>query len=1509
MKNLLTVSLLILSLAVQAQVDTSYIYNTNAPYGTLDIRIAKSSSRYYYLQEDKTISFRESSPGVKTNTFRDMTSWNSASYGQGNLREKSGTADYFIMNYRLLFPVGYQPNYSKGYPMIVMLHGAGERANCWDNDCHWADRSWRPLTNTPPAPTSASHQLLNNDHNLSHGGKQHLDARNLAGSRLPDDPSMPVRAFPGLVLFPQNLNGWDNGTIQDAIKLVRLVAKKYNVDPDRIYVHGLSNGGIATYNAIKHAPWLFAAALPMSAPTESGIISQGLVPAIAHIPIWTFQGGLDDQPAPFRTESYVRTFREAGAEVRYSLYDNLGHGTWNTAYRETEFFSWMRSKSKNKIHVFYGNTSICATSGEGVKLGLAAGFLAYQWERDGAIISGADSHEYVASQPGTYRARFSRISRTPGAGQWEDWSPPVEITGSTAAEAEIIPLTTTHLRGPDDLTPNTIELKSATKADRYLWYKNGTLIDIPYNDMDDTVSMYTVTGTSTADNGAYTLQTAGLEGCLSQASEPVNLFFNNSAPLIADGNIPASFRLVSVTGSTANLAWNDQSSIETGYEIWRRGPGEAFVMAGRTDVNAETFTDTKLLPSTDYEYKIRAVNNQGRSQYAPGDNIDTNLSVRTAADTEAPTAPTNLKVVRNTTSSITLSWNAATDNNGAIKHYIVYYGNESRATSSPETTYTITGLPINASYSITVKAVDNADLVSPPSNQVTGTTSVTGLWYGHSTGAWTDLDQITNWDKPEFTGWVPNFTLAPRTQEEYFNFEFTGYLYIQQAGSYYFYLNSDDGSRLYIDGNPVVEFDGVHGRTSQNEGFGVRSASAIQLSSGPHEIRVIYFESINGQSLSVSYQGADSDNLKLNIPSAALTSGEPSGSTNTQPVVNITSPENESQFTAPASISITASASDADGSVTKVEFYNGTTKLGEDLTSPYAFTWNNVSAGNYTIQVKAIDNENGTGTASSNVFVTSGAGCEGAGKITHDKWTGISGTTVSSIPVDEAPGSTADLTIFEIPANTGDNYGTRIRGYICPPASGDYTFWIAGDDHAELWLSTDENPSNKRKIAYESGWTGVRQWTKYASQQSAPVALVANRKYYIEALHKEASGGDHMSVGWQLPDGTLERPIPGMRLIPFGPSSGTPAPVVNITSPQNNESFTAPASIGIAANASVSEGSITKVEFYEGTTKLGEDLTSPYTFAWNNVPAGNYTIIATGIASDGSSASATVDVSVTSGAGCTASGVITHESWTGISGTTVSSIPVNDPPSSSGELAIFEIPAHTADNYGTRIRGYICPPVSGNYTFWIAGDDHAELWLSTDDNPANKRKIASEYGWTSVRQWTKYASQQSAPVSLAANQRYYIEALHKEAAGGDHVAVGWQLPDGTLERPIPGMRLSPVESPATMMVASGSETMQSTSSSTLMVEEMSTEMDVYPNPVESGKSELMIIASEPSATGIETTVEIQRMTGEVVFSDKFRCDADCGGFSIPTGKSLTPGVYLVNFITNGKRSSRRLLVK
>lgn len=125
---------------------------------------------------------------------------------------------------------------------------------------------------------------------------------------------------------------------------------------------------------------------------------------------------------------------------------------------------------------------------------------------------------------------------------------------------------------------------------------------------------------------------------------------------------------------------------------------------------------------------------------------------------------------------------------------------------------------------------------------------------------------------------------------------------------------------------------------------------------------------------------------------------------------------------------------------------------------------------------------------------------------------------------------------FEGPTDWADDYGTRIRGYVHPPVTGAYVFWIATDDGGELWLSPDEDPKNREKIASVPDWTGPREYGKHASQQSKPVELKAGRRYYIEALQKEGGGGDHLSVKWRLPDGTEEAPIPGSRLSPFVPA-------------------------------------------------------------------------------------------------------------------------------------------------------------------------------------------------------------------------------------------------------------------------------------------------------------------------------------------------------------------------------------
>ncbi|MFT5717640.1 MAG: hypothetical protein ACI9T7_001836 [Oleiphilaceae bacterium] len=163
-------------------------------------------------------------------------------------------------------------------------------------------------------------------------------------------------------------------------------------------------------------------------------------------------------------------------------------------------------------------------------------------------------------------------------------------------------------------------------------------------------------------------------------------------------------------------------------------------------------------------------------------------------------------------------------------------------------------------------------------------------------------------------------------------------------------------------------------------------------------------------------------------------------------------------------------------------------------------------------------------------------------------------------------------------------------------------------------------------------------------------------------------------------------------------------------------------------------------------------------------------------------------------AGGTGEGYITRQVWTDVSGTGLtaltglSSYPNN--PTTTNEITSFEAQSNWANNYGTRIVGYLHAAVSGTYTFWIATDDSGELWLSTNDLASNKQKIASITRWAGVRDWTKFASQKSASITLQAGQRYYIEALQKEGGGGDNIAVAWKRPGGSLEV-IPGEYLSP----------------------------------------------------------------------------------------------------------------------
>ena len=145
------------------------------------------------------------------------------------------------------------------------------------------------------------------------------------------------------------------------------------------------------------------------------------------------------------------------------------------------------------------------------------------------------------------------------------------------------------------------------------------------------------------------------------------------------------------------------------------------------------------------------------------------------------------------------------------------------------------------------------------------------------------------------------------------------------------------------------------------------------------------------------------------------------------------------------------------------------------------------------------------------------------------------------------------------------------------------------------------------------------------------------------------------------------------------------------------------------------------------------------------------------------------------------------ETWSGIGGVTIPDLTNNSRyPSQPDNITFwddFEMPKiDYLDNYGTRVRGYLYPPVSGNYNFWISSDDYGQLLLSTDASADNASVIASVPGWSNSYEWFKFSQQESDSIYLNAGQKYYIEALQKEEGGGDNLAIAWSGP--TINGPV-----------------------------------------------------------------------------------------------------------------------------
>ncbi len=456
----------------------------------------------------------------------------------------------------------------------------------------------------------------------------------------------------------------------------------------------------------------------------------------------------------------------------------------------------------------------------------------------------------------------------------------------------------------------------------------------------------------------------------------------------------------------------------------------------------------------------------------------------------------------------------------------------------------------------------------------------------------------------------------------------------------------------------------------------------------------------------------------------------------------------------------------------------------------------------YNLSIRATDQAVPAATATSvvTIQVLNIPNGYSAGSIVRTYFGNIGGTTLDTLTNNSNfpgnPDTEEYLTSFD-GIQHGDNYGSMVRGYLIPPVSGSYTFWISTDDYGELRIGTDANPAGATVRAAVNGYSDRFQWTKYPAQQSAPITLTAGTPYYIEARQKEAGGGDHVQVAWQGP-GITQQIIPGAHLAPYRQNYAPQIPAatfkvregtyggamigtvtVKDANPSDGHSFSITGGTGAAAfNLAPTTG---KLSVKTGTV-LNAATTPSYTLTVSAIDSGSPALTGT----------ATLTVNVVNASAVTVNGIV-QEIWEDINGNNLAPF-LSDPrypdwPNNTRTLAAFDTVTYYSDFYGSRIRAYVIPPVSGAYTFYIASDDEGRLLLSNSSDPAGATPIANVPTYSARNEFTKFPAQTSAPVNLVAGQRYYIEALYKDGCCDDFVQVAWTGPGIASRTIIPGSAL------------------------------------------------------------------------------------------------------------------------
>ncbi|MBN2024991.1 MAG: prolyl oligopeptidase family serine peptidase [Pirellulales bacterium] len=209
--------------------------------------------------------------------------------------------------YRLLAPPQDAKAADEKRPLLVFLHGAGERGK--DNRAQ-----------------------------LVHGTAMMRKAAGEFGCFVlaPQCPAEAIWTGREFGDLRKGISGELTGPMARVLELIDAMQKDRSIDPDRIYAMGLSMGGFATWNAAERYPERFAAIVPICGGGDAAHAAR-----LAKLPIWAFHGGADPVVPVAASRDMIRAVEKAGGKPKYTEYPGVGHDSWTSAFAEPELLPWL----------------------------------------------------------------------------------------------------------------------------------------------------------------------------------------------------------------------------------------------------------------------------------------------------------------------------------------------------------------------------------------------------------------------------------------------------------------------------------------------------------------------------------------------------------------------------------------------------------------------------------------------------------------------------------------------------------------------------------------------------------------------------------------------------------------------------------------------------------------------------------------------------------------------------------------------------------------------------------------------------------------------------------------------------------------------------------------------------------------------------------------------------------------------------------------------------------------